>query len=147
LPEHSWTNFFWFNAGYFVIMIASVVLYDFLGGKWVILPSAWVERACNGVGHLGWAIHFREYSPGLVSSILMLMNLYFILRYRPATESLDKHGMVPAMIIGLAATAFLVFYIPLFKGRRRRGVSARAVWHAPDGAGMPESRDLHAGVQ
>ena len=32
----------------------------------MILPLAWViERACNGVWHVGWAIHFREYSPGL----------------------------------------------------------------------------------
>src|ERR1700735_5540201 len=27
-PEYSWTKFFWFNAAYFAIMIASVVLYD-----------------------------------------------------------------------------------------------------------------------
>ena len=127
-PEYSWSKFFWFNAGYFTIMIVSVVLYDFLGGKWVILPLAWaVERACNGVWHLGRAIYFREYSPGLVRSILMGMNLYFILRYRPPWEALGTHVMVPAMIIGLAATAFLVFYIPLFKGRKRRAFSAPAV--------------------
>lgn len=126
-PEYSWTKFFWFNASYFVIMIASVVLYDFLGGKWVILPLAWViERACNGVWHLGWAIHFREYSPGLVSSILMWMNVYFVVRYRPATEPLGSDVLVPALIIGLAATAFLVFYIPVFKGRQR-SVSPRVV--------------------
>jgi hypothetical protein len=29
-----------FNSGYFVIMITSVVLYDFFGGQWVILPLA-----------------------------------------------------------------------------------------------------------
>ena len=126
-PEYSWTKFFWFNAGYFGIMIASVVLYDFLLGPWVILPLAWaIERACNGVWHLGWSIHFREYSPGLVSSILMWMNLYFILRYRPRTEPLGTNVVVPALIIALAATAFLVLYIPLVKGRRRqRRVPAR----------------------
>src|SRR6516225_6030581 len=60
-PEYSWTKFFWFNAAYFVVMIASIILYDFRGGAWMILPLAWViERACNGVWHVGWA-----YSPGL----------------------------------------------------------------------------------
>ena len=68
-PEYSWTKFFWFNTVYFAIMIGSVVLNDFLGGGWVILPLAWViETACNGVWHLGWALHFREYSPGLVAA-------------------------------------------------------------------------------
>jgi hypothetical protein len=38
-------KFFWFNTGYFVIMIASVVTYDLCGGNWVILPLAWaIER-------------------------------------------------------------------------------------------------------
>jgi hypothetical protein len=39
-PEYSWRKFFWFNTGYFLIMIASVVAYDFLGGSWVVLPLA-----------------------------------------------------------------------------------------------------------
>ena len=34
-PEYSWKKFFWFNAGYFVIMIVSVVAYDLRGGRWL----------------------------------------------------------------------------------------------------------------
>jgi hypothetical protein len=45
-PEYSWREFCWFNAGYFAVMIASVVLYDLRGGLWLILPLAWsIERA------------------------------------------------------------------------------------------------------
>lgn len=40
-PRHSWRKFFWFNTGYFSVMIASVVLYDLRGGGWLILPLAW----------------------------------------------------------------------------------------------------------
>jgi hypothetical protein len=44
-PQYSWEKFFWFNTGYFVIMIASVVTYDLRGGSWLILPLAWaIER-------------------------------------------------------------------------------------------------------
>jgi hypothetical protein len=32
-PEYSWRKFFWFNTGYFALMITSVVLYDLLGGN------------------------------------------------------------------------------------------------------------------
>lgn len=118
MAEYSWTKFFWFNTGYFVIMIASVVLYDLLGGAWMILPLAWsIERAMNGVWHLWWAVHFHEYSPGLVTSILMWMNFYFIVRYRPADPPITQETLLAAAIIGLAATAFLFLYIPVAKGR------------------------------
>jgi hypothetical protein len=117
-PEYSWQKFFWFNTGYFVIMIGSVVAYDFCRGPWLMLPLAWaIERLCNGVWHLWWAIHFSEYSPGLLTSILMWMNVYFILRYRPAAEAIPSGIWGPALAIGLLAAAFLAFYIPLTKGR------------------------------
>jgi hypothetical protein len=90
-PEYSWKKFFWFNTAYFVVMIASVVLYDLLGGNWLILPLAWaIERFCNGAWHVWWSLRFQEYSPGLVSSIL----------------------------IGLLFATFLAFCIPLVKGRQ-----------------------------
>jgi hypothetical protein len=117
-PEYSWTKFFWFNAGYFLMMIASVVAYDFFGGVWLILPLAWsIERLCNGFWHLWWTIHFREYSPGLLTSILIWMNFYFILRYRPMAQPIARPIWVSALAVGLGAAMFLCFYIPLVKGR------------------------------
>jgi hypothetical protein len=118
-PDYSWTEFFWFNAVYFMMMIASIVFYDFFQGYWIILPLAWlIERACNGLWHLWWTVHFHEYSPGLVSSILMWMNLYFALRYTPALPTAAM--TVPALLIGLVVAAFLAFFIPLAKGGAQR---------------------------
>jgi hypothetical protein len=120
-PEYSWTKFFWFNTGYFALMIASIVVYDFIGGAWVILPLAWsIERSCNGFWHVWWSAYFREYSPGLVTSILFWIELYFVCRYRPASPPLTTQVLWPALAIGLAATAFLFFYFPLAKGRAMR---------------------------
>jgi hypothetical protein len=117
-PDYSWTKFFWFNAVYFIIMIASVIFYDLFEGVWIILPLAWlIERACNGLWHLWWTVHFHEYSPGMVSSILMWMNLYFALRYTPTLPT--PAITVPALLIGLVAAAFLAFFIPLAKGGGR----------------------------
>jgi hypothetical protein len=119
-PQYSWTKFFWFNTGYFVVMISSVVLYDLLGGEWIIFPLAWsIERFCNGFWHVWWAIRFHEYSPGLVTSILMWMNMYFIVRYRPPGW-IPAEAWWPALLIGLLFTAFLFFYFPLVKGRERK---------------------------
>ena len=62
-------------------------------------------------------MHFREYSPGLVSSILIWMDSYFIVRYRPVGETIAPQTLWAAVFIGLFAAAFLAFYIPLVKGR------------------------------
>ena len=115
-PEYSWTKFFWFNTAYFVVMISSVVLYDLRGGNWLILPLAWsIERFCNGIWHVWWAVHFREYSPGLVSSILMWMTGYFIVRYRPSDEPITPPGTLsPALLIGLALRRFPASFLYSF---------------------------------
>ncbi|MGA9392267.1 MAG: hypothetical protein WBV69_17705 [Candidatus Sulfotelmatobacter sp.] len=85
------------------------------------LPLAWaVERLCNGFWHLWWTIHFREYSPGLVSSILIGMDSYFIVSYRPLGETIPSRTLWIAVFLGLLAAAFLAFYIPLVKGRTGR---------------------------
>jgi len=116
--EYTWRKFFWFNAAYFAVMIASVVFYDLRGGNWLILPLAWaIERFCNGAWHVWWSVNFREYSPGLLSSILIWMDSYFIVRYRPLDEPIAPHTLLPALIIGLLFATFLAFYIPLVKGR------------------------------
>lgn len=44
-PEYCWKKFFWFNTGYFAIMISSMVAYDIPGGAWLVLPLAWGHRA------------------------------------------------------------------------------------------------------
>jgi hypothetical protein len=125
-PQYSWTKFFWFNTAYFAVMIASVVLYDLLGGSWIILPLAWsIERFFNGFWHLWWAIHFHEYSPGLLTSILIWMDSYFILRYRPA-GAITATTFWPAALIGVLFAAFLFSYIPLVKGRKMRAIRSQS---------------------
>jgi hypothetical protein len=76
-----------------------------------------IERMCNGFWHLWWAMRYREYSPGLVTSILMWMNVYFVTRYRFLSETIAPSTLGVAATIGLLFTAFLVAYIPIIKGR------------------------------
>ena len=61
-------------------MSASVVLYDRPGRGMLFLPLAWaVERFFNAIWHLWWANHFQEYSPGLLTSLLIWIESHFIL--------------------------------------------------------------------
>jgi hypothetical protein len=124
-PQYSWKKFFWFNTGYFVIMIASVVAYDLRGGSWIILPLAWaIERLCNGFWHLWWTIHFREYSPGLVSSVLIWMDSYFIVRYRPAGETIALRTLWMRSIRWIAGRQFSSF---LYSAGKREGEASHGV--------------------
>jgi hypothetical protein len=80
-----------------------------------------VDRArVHGFWHVWWTRHFCEYSPGLRTSILVWMNLYFIVRYRPADEPILANTLWPAIMIGLVAASFLSFYIPLIKGNAKK---------------------------
>jgi len=123
-PEYSWRKFSWFNTGYFLIMIASVVAYDFLGGSWVILPLAFtLERAANGFWHLWWTTRFREYSPGLVTSILMWMSAYFLFRYALPTAGIAASQWSVSTAVAAVMTVFLSITFPLigaFRNRRPR---------------------------
>ena len=86
------------------------LLYDLRGGSWLILPLAWaIERLCNGFWHLWWTIHFREYSPGLVSSILIWMDAYFIIRYRPAGETIAPPNFMGRSVHWIARRDFSGF--------------------------------------
>ena len=117
-PGYSWRKFFWFNAGYLLLMSASIVLYDRLGIQFLFLPLAWaLERFINSLWHIWWTVHFREYSPGLLTSVLIWMQSYFILFNRPETPALTAQIVWPAVLLGTLAGAFLCFYIPLFARR------------------------------
>jgi hypothetical protein len=57
---------------------------------------------------------------GPVSSILIWMDSYFIVRYGPVGETIAPRTLWGAVLIGLLAATFLAFYIPLVKGRTMR---------------------------
>lgn len=120
-PEYSWRKFFWFNAGYLVVMGGSIVLYDRGGDRYLFLPLAWsIERFSNSLWHVWWAIRYREYSPGLVTCVLIWIQTYFLLAYRPTSEPIANGTVVLSLLLGISVAAFVSFYIPLVKGSAHR---------------------------
>lgn len=111
-PQYSWHKFFGFNAGYLALMAKSVVLYDRIGSRLVFLPLAWaIERFFNAIWHFWWAVHFREYPPGLLTSLLILIESYWIVFCRPVTRSLSLRSIWPGVVLGILAAIFLSFYM------------------------------------
>jgi hypothetical protein len=87
IQRHFWagfkiSDFFDANALWLVLIAISNILYDVLGNRVAFIPMAFVwERFFNAFFHIGSTYYFKEYSPGLVTSLLFFVILYLICRY------------------------------------------------------------------
>jgi hypothetical protein len=81
-PTYNVRMFFWFNAAFLGAIAISNVLFDSLGGHWVILPLIFVAGFVTHVltVHFYWTIRLNTYSPGLVTSLLYLVIFYLLIR-------------------------------------------------------------------
>jgi hypothetical protein len=109
-PSYTARMFFWFNAGAIVLIALSNVLYDSLGGHWVILPLVWVAGFVTHVitVHLYWTIRGNTYSPGLVTGLLYVIVYYLVIRYGLATHLIGPADFIIGAVVGvLTVGAFL----------------------------------------
>lgn len=91
-PAYSWRMFFWFNAGAVVAITASNALFDLFGGHFVVLPLFWIFGfAIHGITvHVFWTIRQRDYSPGLITSVLYWIVAYLVIRYGYASGHISS---------------------------------------------------------
>lgn len=109
-PTYTMRMFFWFNAGAIAAIATSNLLFDSLGGHWVILPliflAGFVTHAATV--HVYWTIRRNTYSPGLLTSLLYVIVFYLVIR-----DGLDAHLISSAdfaigTVVGVATVgAFL----------------------------------------
>ena len=103
-PQYRARMFFWFNAGAIVAIIACNVLFDSLGGHWVILPIVWIAGFVTHAFtfHLYWTIRRNTYSPGLVTSLLYITIFYLLIRYGVGGGLVDTGDFAIGTIAGVA---------------------------------------------
>ncbi len=109
-PAYTTRMFFWFNAGAIIAIATSNLLFDSLGGHWVILPILWVAGFVTHVltVHLYWTIRRNTYSPGLVTSLLYVMIFYLLIRYGLGLHLITGANFTIGTILGIATVgAFL----------------------------------------
>ena len=125
-PEYRERMFFWFNAGAIAAIFGSNVLFDTLGGHWVILPIVWLAGFVTHAFtfHLFWTLRRNTYSPGLVTSLLYIVTYYLLVRYGLERRLLDPADFEIGSAIGVATVgAFLtvgptVIFPALSRARR-----------------------------
>jgi hypothetical protein len=109
-----WSNyngrmFFGFNTLLHVVNILGIILFEILGGGWVIWPLAmsWMF-VTNGLWHLMGTFIFKEYSPGLMTSLLYWIVMYFIIRYSLIPGDIVMWQFIVSLIIGLILTILMI---------------------------------------
>lgn len=117
-PEYQWKHFFGFNTLLMSLIILSIILYEMLGGAWVIVPLIFVfQMVTNGLWHVGFTLITKKYSPGLLTSILYWMLWYFIFRYSFLKGEIVVSHFVIAAIVGTAMTVLMIASFRIFKKR------------------------------
>lgn len=109
-PTYTWRMFFWFNAGAIAAIVASNLLFDSLGGHWVILPLIWVAGFVTHAVtvHVYWTIRRHTYSPGLLTSLLYGIVFYLLIRYGLGLHLMSGADFAIGTVVGVVTVgAFL----------------------------------------
>jgi hypothetical protein len=109
-PTYTARMFFWFNAGAIGAIAASNLLFDGLGGRWVILPLIWLAGFVTHVFtvHVYWSARRHTYSPGLLTSLLYLIIYYLVIRYGVGGALVSGADFALGTVVGVATVgAFL----------------------------------------
>ncbi len=103
-PTYNNRMFFWFNAGAIGGIALSNILFDSVGGHWVILPLVWVAGFATHAltVHLYWTIRRNIYSPGLLSSTLYIVIFYLAVRYGLYRHLISNSDFIAGTAVGVA---------------------------------------------
>jgi hypothetical protein len=115
-PAYTMRMFFWFNAGAIALIAVSNLLFDSLGGHWIILPLLWVAGFVTHVAtvHLYWTIRRNTYSPGLVSSLLYVVVYYLLIRYGLGQHLMTGADFAIGTIVGIVTVGAFLTVGPTF---------------------------------
>ena len=108
---------FWGSLILHLLFITSIVIYEIFGGKWVILPlSICIFFFGNGFMHVIGTVMTGEYSPGMITSPIAWIIMYFIVRYSLLHGSISKFNLSVFIISGSFFTIiFIIVSLVRFK--------------------------------
>ena len=109
-PTYTMRMFFWFNAGAIAAIAISNLLFDSLGGHWVILPLIWLAGFVTHAAtvQVYWTIRRNTYSQGLHTSLLYVIVFYLVIRYGLGPHLISVVDFAIGTVVGVATVgAFL----------------------------------------
>jgi hypothetical protein len=116
--EFTGRMFFGFNLMLFLVFATGIVTFEVFGGIWVIWPLGFAFMfVTNGLWHLVQTIVTRRFSPGLITSPIYWILMYFITRYFLLPGEILLFHYIIAAILGTTLT-LVMFGLALY-GRRK----------------------------
>lgn len=113
-PQYTWGKFAGFNTILMSLNILAIILYEVLGGAWILFPlSLASERFFNGFYHLGETFASRKFSSGLLTSIIFWVLGYFIIRYAIIPGQIDTVTWTVSAAIGLVISLLMTGVLAL----------------------------------
>ena len=110
---------FWGCVILHIFFIVSIIFYEIFGGNWVLLPLCICSFFFgNGFFHVIGTIMSREYCPGMMTSPIAWIIMYFIVRYSLLLGSVSKFNLIVFIIVG---SFFTIMFIvgPLVRIKRK----------------------------
>lgn len=125
-PEYSWKHFFGFNTMLMSLNILAILIYENLGGAWLLFPlSLALERCLNGFWHLGETILTRKFSSGLLSSILVWILTYWLVRYALLKGEIGIPYFALSALIGACMTGLMIGSLLVMRKKFGMAVKSR----------------------
>jgi hypothetical protein len=107
-PEYDGRKFFGFNAVLLTLLVVGLILFDLFNGGWLLWPLSFAFLfTTNGLWHLIQTIILREYSPGLITSPIYWVLLYFLIRSDRIVGIVSLGQWSLASLIGTFATLLM----------------------------------------
>jgi hypothetical protein len=121
-PDYGWKHFFGFNTMLLSLYVIAVISFESVGGAWIIFPlSLAMERTLNGFWHLGESIIRRRFSSGLLSSVLVWILTYLIVRYSLIRGEIGAAHFVVSTLTGAAITGLMMGSMLVFRRKYGKG--------------------------
>ena len=121
-PEYDGTKFFWFNLILFSLFAIGIVLFEIFQGAWVIWSLSFAFLCVtNGIWHLLQTAILREYSPGLITSPIYWILMYFIVRSSLLTGEISPSHFWMALAIGTLMTLLMFGSVWSFRMKTQQG--------------------------
>jgi hypothetical protein len=108
-PDYNHKKFFWFNAICYIFFAVSIIVYELWAGAWIVLPLsfAWM-LVTNGFWHVIGTAFSKRYSPGLITSPIYWILMYFLIRYGLLKDQIDMTDFVISIVVGSLVTVLMV---------------------------------------
>ena len=119
-PEYDGKKFFWFNLVIFSLFAVGIILFELFQQAWVIWPLSFAFMCVtNGIWHLLQTAIVKEYSPGLITSPIYWILMYFIVRYNLLTGEVGPGHFGIALAIGTLMTLLMFGSVWSFRMKAR----------------------------